>query len=196
MASRTDLINAALNQLGASSVTSLADNSDSARLMTSLYPPAFSWLLRAYPWNCTIKRSQLAETLEAPVWGYEHTYALPPECLRLLEISDETRPSARSTRQDKLRWNVEGRFVATNIAPCYARYTSSATTETNLDPHVQHVLINKLASDAAYAVTQSNTVQTNRYEILQDTIKEARTTDALEGTRKPLTMTRLQQVRN
>ena len=44
------------------------------------------------PWNCLIKRADLAKDASGPTYGYSNSYTLPtdPFCLRVLEFSNGT----------------------------------------------------------------------------------------------------------
>ena len=58
MASVVQICNSALNQLGASSITALTDDSKNARLCNERYTTIRDAVFRAHPWNCLIKRVQ------------------------------------------------------------------------------------------------------------------------------------------
>ena len=63
MASVVQICNSALNQLGAASITALTDNSKNARLCNERYAVVRDAVFRNHPWNCLIKRQQLAQIL-------------------------------------------------------------------------------------------------------------------------------------
>jgi hypothetical protein len=70
MASVVDICNGALNQLGATTILSLTEDS------------------KSHPWNCLQKRVELAADTDKPAWGFKNQYTLPADCLRLLRILD------------------------------------------------------------------------------------------------------------
>ena len=61
MASVVDICNSALNQLGASTIIALTENSKNGRLCNARYNVIRDVAFRAHPWNCAIKRQNLAE---------------------------------------------------------------------------------------------------------------------------------------
>ena len=87
MASVIEICNSALNQLGASAITSLSENSKNGRLCNARYNTVRDAVFRAHPWNCLTKRITLAADTTAPDWGYTHAFTLPSDCLRVLGIN-------------------------------------------------------------------------------------------------------------
>ena len=70
MASVVDICNSALNLLGASTISALTDDTKNARLCNQRYEPIRSRIFRSHPWNCLIKRVELAKDSAAPVIEY------------------------------------------------------------------------------------------------------------------------------
>jgi hypothetical protein len=86
MASVVDICNGALNQLGATTILSLTEDSKNARLCNSRFTQVRDAVFRSHPWNCLQKRQELAADTDAPAWGFSYAYTLPADCLRLLLI--------------------------------------------------------------------------------------------------------------
>ena len=62
------------------------------------------------PWNCLIKRIQLAKDSAAPVIEYSNQFTLPSDCLRVLKIHNGTTDSIKSD----MEYKIEGRKIKTN----------------------------------------------------------------------------------
>jgi hypothetical protein len=60
MASIVDICNGSLNQLGATTILSLTEDSKNARLCNSRYTQVRDAVFRSHPWNCLQKRVELA----------------------------------------------------------------------------------------------------------------------------------------
>ena len=88
MASTVDICNGALNQLGATTILSLTEDSKNARLCNSRFKQVRDAVFRSHPWNCLQKRVEIAVDTTAPAWGFSFAYTLPADCLRLLRILD------------------------------------------------------------------------------------------------------------
>ena len=55
MASVVQICNSALNQLGASSITALTENSKNARICNERYETVRDAVYRSHPWNCLLR---------------------------------------------------------------------------------------------------------------------------------------------
>ena len=59
MASVVDICNSALNLLGASTISSLTEDSKNARLCNQRYEPIRNRMFRSHAWNCLTKEFNL-----------------------------------------------------------------------------------------------------------------------------------------
>ena len=84
MSSAVDICNIALRKLGASTIMSLDDESEEARLCKLLFPFVRDCELRKYFWSFAIKRVLLPASVEVPAFGYTTKYNLPSDFLRLV----------------------------------------------------------------------------------------------------------------
>ncbi len=186
MASTVDIANFALNNLGASNISSLDENSKAARIVNQRYESVRDAVFRAHPWNCLMQRSQLAQDTEAPAYGYAKQYSLPadPFCLRVLEFSTGT----LSYPQDNITSNtggpvfvIEGRKLLTDENSAQIKYIGRITDPQQYDASLIEALAARLAAEVCYAVTGSTSmvqIQTSLYEAK---MTEARFNDATEG---------------
>jgi hypothetical protein len=170
MASVVDICNGALNQLGASTILSLTEDSKNARLCNARYTQVRDSLFRSHPWNCLQKRVQLAADTTAPAWGFTSAYTLPADCLRLLRILDYDS-----------NHKVEGRKILTNNSSMKILYVARIEDPNEYDELLRETISAALAADIAYAVTSSNPVAQNMYNLYQTKLKDARFVDATEG---------------
>ena len=170
MASTVDICNGALNQLGATTILSLTEDSKNARLCNSRYTQVRDGLFRTHPWNCLQKRVELAADTTAPAWGFSYAYTLPADCLRLLKILDYDS-----------NYKVEGRKILSNTSSMKILYVSRVTDPNEYDELLRETLSASLAADIAFAVTSNNTTATNMYNLFQDKLKDARFVDSTEG---------------
>ena len=170
MASTVDICNGALNQLGATTILSLTEDSKNARLCNSRYTQVRDGLFRTHPWNCLQKRIELAADTTAPAWGFTSAYTLPADCLRLLKILDYDS-----------NYKVEGRKILSNASTMKILYIGRITDPNEYDELLRETLSASLAADIAFAVTSNNTTATNMYNLFQDKLKDARFVDSTEG---------------
>ncbi len=170
MASIVDICNGALNQLGATTILSLTEDSKNARLCNSRYTQVRDAVFRSHPWNCLQKRVELAADSTAPAWGFSYQYTLPSDCLRLLVILDYDS-----------NYKVEGRKVLSNTSSMKILYVSRVTDPNEYDELLRETLSAALGADIAYGVTSSNPVAQNMYELFQNKLRDARFVDSTEG---------------
>ena len=170
MASVIEICNSALNQLGASAITSLTENSKNGRLCNARYNTVRDAVFRSHPWNCLIKRVELARDTETPSWGFSYQFTLPADCLRVLGILNYD-----------YDFKVEGRKILANHGTVKIQYVSRVTDANQYDELLRETISASLAADIAYAVTSSNPTASNMYNLFQDKLREARFVDATEG---------------
>ena len=170
MASVVDICNGALNQLGASTILTLTEDSKNARLCNARFTQVRDAVFRSHPWNCLQKRVQLAADSDAPAWGFTTQYTLPADCLRVLTILDYDAD-----------YKIEGRKILTDNSTMKILYISRVTDPNEYDELLRETLSAALAADIAYAITSSNTTTANMYEVFKRKLTEARFVDATEG---------------
>ena len=170
MASVVDICNGALNQLGATTILTLTEDSKNARLCNARFTQVRDAVFRSHPWNCLQKRVQIAADSAAPAWGFTKQYTLPSDCLRVLTILDYDAD-----------YKVEGRKILTDNSSMKILYISRVTDPNEYDELLRETLSAALAADIAFAVTSSNPTATNMYNLFQGKLKEARFVDSTEG---------------
>ena len=170
MASTVDICNGALNQLGASTIISLTEDSKNARLCNARYTQVRDSLFRSHPWNCLQKRVQLASDTATPAWGFSYQFTLPADCLRVLRIEDYDSD-----------YKIEGRKIVSNVSTMKILYIARIEDPNQYDEILRETLSAALGADIAYAITSSNPVAQNMYSLFQEKLREARFVDATEG---------------
>jgi hypothetical protein len=133
-----------------------------------------------------IRRAELGQETEAPVFGYSKQYALPtnPFCLRVLEFSN----GSLSYPQDNMTNNtggpvfvIEGRKLLTDEDTARIKYIARVTDPQQYDALLIDALSARLASEIAYAATGSTSVSQLADALYRDKLREARFVDATEG---------------
>tara|TARA_B110000858_G_C17759909_1_gene454004 strand:- start:35 stop:616 length:582 start_codon:yes stop_codon:yes gene_type:complete len=170
MASVVDICNGALNQLGASTIISLTEDSKNARLCNARYTQVRDSLFRSHPWNCIQKRVQLASDTTTPAWGFSYQFTLPSDCLRVLNQENYD-----------YDYKVEGRKIVSNTETMKILYIARIEDPNQYDEILRETLTAALSADIAYAVTSSNPVAQNMNKLFQEKLREARFVDATEG---------------
>ena len=170
MASVVGICNGALNQLGATTILSLTEDSKNARLCNSRYTQIRDALFRTHPWNCLQKRIELAADTTAPAWGFTNAFTLPADCLRLLRILDYDS-----------NYKVEGRKILSNSSGMKILYVARVTDPNEYDELLRETLSASLGADIAFGVTSNNQTAKNMYELFKEKLRDARFVDSTEG---------------
>ena len=170
MASVVGICNGALNQLGATTILSLNEDSKNARLCNTRYSEVRDAVFRSHPWNCLQKRVELAQSTTTPPWGYKFKFDLPGDCLRLLRILDFDS-----------NYQVEGRSILSNNETMKILYISRVTDPNQYDELLRETLSSALGADIAYAITSNNTTSQNMIVSYQEKLRDARFVDSTEG---------------
>ena len=186
MTSTVDIANYALNTLGASNISAFDENSKPARIVNQRYASVRNTVFRAHPWNCLIRRTELAKETDTPTFGYAYQYALPtnPYCLRVLEFSNGT----LSYPQDNMFSNtggpvfvIEGRKLLTDEGTAKIKYVAEITDPQEYDANLIEALAARLAMEICYAITGSTSMIQMTASLYDEKLKEARFVDGTEG---------------
>jgi len=177
MASNVDIANNALSILGGSTISSLTEDSKNARVCSQRFENVRNRIFRAHPWNCLIKRVQLAQNTTAPVIEFTYAYALPADFLRVLKIHNGTTDSVASD----MPYKIESTNLITDEATVYLVYVSKDTDPTNYDTYLYEVLAYQLAADICYSITNNATLAKNLLADADEKLREARFVDSTEN---------------
>ena len=169
MASVVSICNIALSNLGDEKIASLSENNDRARSCDLRYEDVRDAVLRSYPWNCATTRVELARSTTDPVWGFTYSFALPSDCLRVLDVYDYTVPFA-----------IEGRFLLTENSSAKLKYIARITDPNDYDILLQQAIGIRLASEIAEALTGRTELKAEMYQKYLLILTEARGVDSQE----------------
>lgn len=173
MATGVSICSNALLMLGAQTINDFADqtNLDRAKLCSNLYPTVRDDLLRSHPWNCCIKRVVLAPDAEAPAFGYSHSFELPADFSRVLEVG---------TSGQQIDYLVEGRTIQASTTVLELRYVFRNEVESTWDAHLVALATQAMCAALAYPVTQSSAKQAGEEQKLELMLRRARSVDGQE----------------
>lgn len=170
----TDIANYALAHIGEPKISDIDDlNSKSARICKQFLSQITDEVLRSHRWNCATKRGALTKLISSPHPYYEHSYALPVNLLRLLELNGE----AHTDSEEFLE--IEGDTLLTNAGEAHIRYIARIPTP-SFDPLLTKAISLSLASTIAVPLTSKIDLQSQCYTLFKQAIGQARQIDAIE----------------
>ena len=170
MASTVEICNIALSNLGDQLITSLTEANARARACNLRFNDTRDAVLRSHPWNCAMSRATLAVS-GTPDWGYSNSFALPTDCLRVLDVEDPD-----------TEWKIEGRNIVSDGSTIKIRYIAQVTDTTLFDSTLVQAIALKLAWEIAETLTGNIDLKREMWQKYQFAISEARSNDAMEGT--------------
>ena len=169
MATQVDICNIALTSLGDQRIVSLSDNNERARLCSARYDDVRDAVLRAYPWNCALKRAELAPSVATPAWGYSYIYPLPSDCLRVIDVEGYEVP-----------YEVEGRNILTDASTVKLLYLAKVTDASQYDSLLVQAIGTRLAMEIAEPLTGRRDLRQDLTAKYQAVLAEARSVDTAE----------------
>jgi hypothetical protein len=120
-------------------------------------------LFESYPWVFAKKSAELAE-LSAAVGGWAHSYALPADCARILEII-----AGALSLPD---YEIAGGSVSCNYERVIARYTRYENNVSKWPPCFRDAFCAKLAMEIAGAVTGNFSLAQDMRQIAAAAVQE------------------------
>ena len=172
MASVVDICNSALNQIGASNIIALDEDSKAARICNQRYEFIRDGVFRSHPWNSLITRQTLASDATAPSFTYSNQFTLPtdPFCLRVLKLSDP-----------EIKFEIEGRKLLCDESTINLIFVARVIDPNEYDQLLINTIESAIAADIAYALIGSTTLTATMHELYRKKLTEARFVDATEG---------------
>lgn len=164
------IVNNALVRIGANSIISLTENSEAARAANVIYEQVRDATLRDHIWNFAVKRVQLAQDVAAPAFEYSYQYALPADCLRVLQMQEKT-----------MVYKIEGRKLLTDEGTAKIIYLYRVTDPNEFDAMFVEALSARLAAELSITLVESNAMYQNMMEVYRMKITDARSIDGQES---------------
>ena len=167
MASTVEICNIALSNLGDQLITSLTEANARARACNLRFNDTRDAVLRSHPWNCAMSRATLAVS-GTPDWGYSNSFALPTDCLRVLDVENPD-----------TEWKIEGRNIVSDGSTIKIRYIAQVTDTTLFDSTLVQAIALKLAWEIAETLTGNIDLKREMWQKYQFAISEARSNEWL-----------------
>lgn len=182
--SATDICNLSLDLLSSETVTNVVNPSNPTEdILNRWYDKSRRKVLRAHPWNFAIKRTVLAASNVAPVFGYTAKFTVPADFIRIATL--ETTGGEYIGKED---YEFEDNHILFDGTALRLRYVSDFTDTTRMDELFTDLLVCEIALGIAYKTTGSNSDVERILKLRNDIKTEAKTIDGME--RPPLRIER------
>ncbi len=169
----TSLCNQALRKAGEQTIMSLDEDSKNAKLCNEFYEQVLEEVLRSHDWNCASFRTELAEDIDSPAYGWENSFPLPtsPRCLRVIRME-----------YTDYEWAIEGRKLLTDEDTAKILYIGYVDDPNDLDALCRKVFVLELAVAIAYTLVENGAILNVLMPQLKNAWEMARSMDSHEGT--------------
>ena len=148
--SEVQICNLALERIGGRRITSLIDNSEDARACNSLFASLRDEIISSAQWPFAMKRAALSRLTDTPAFGFDYTYQLPSDMLRLIMLV------ADDGETQITEFEIEGKTVLTDEETVYIKYIKRETDQTKFTAGFVKALSAKLAAELAGILAKSN----------------------------------------
>lgn len=186
-----DICNLALLRLGHDEITSLNEKSKEARYCSRFFDRTRRATLRSHPWNWAERFATLS-LLNLTVTDYDYVYALPTDCLRVIQVVNPVmaiRASSPSLRVDpgaQIGYEIRsiegaGKVLVTSQADAEIRYVADITDPNAFDEQFIDALAHRLASEMAVPLAGKPSLQKSELQLFILTLNEGKTIDASES---------------
>lgn len=178
MASKVEICNLALTQLGADRITNIDDDSENARKMNAVYDRILRSMLRKHPWNFASKESALATLSETPVnTEYTYVFQLPSDFVRLVKTDLEETDD----------YKILGKKIYSNEESLILKYIYFCEDPNQYDDLFIDAFAARLASELAFSISGDKQLAKMADDLYREKLREAKTIDSQEETPDELT---------
>jgi hypothetical protein len=174
---QTQVVNLALTKLGQDRVININDDVEIARVIRSIWDLTLDCVLADHPWKFAILRTTLPALAAAPAYGWEREFAIPEECLRLVQVGDDW----IFYTGEAPTFALEGGSILTDEeAPLRVRYVQRIINVGLWPPLFARAVAMRLAADSCEKLT-GNSKKAEMAEIAYSvSIKTAKRQNAIE----------------
>ena len=168
----------ALAMLGQGPITDLAGTNPHAIMCNSIYASTRDALLEEHAWGFATKRVALAVSTTTPESGYDYQFALPADCLRVLD-ADTT----------GTHYVTEYGYLLANVDEITIRYITRVTEPGRFSPTFGEALACRIASKLAMPILKKSSAVQMAEALFDRSIKIAKRCDAAQDNPTPPTET-------
>ncbi len=165
-------ITLALLKLGINPILASSQELPQAALLAELYDHVLDTLLRAHNWSfATSWNSALALVPHSTPHGYKYTYAVPSECIRIIDVR-------KSLASPSVDFSFIDGHICTNTENPLLRYVKRPTDTTIFPADFVAAFVTRLAAEGAPLIAQEPQLAAQLLQIYYTELAVAQTTDA------------------
>jgi hypothetical protein len=164
----------AFRLLGSSRISSFTDGTPGAKLATDTYDEYLCSFLSIHPWKFATKQASLPAEAGTPIWGWNASYPVPNDALRVLYVNGEGIEDGR--------WQPREGGVVTNLGgPIEITYVAKSTAYGQWGGAAIDAFSAMLAMNWAMTITQSPDIVNQMEQRYEKNLRRARSANGSEG---------------
>lgn len=172
------VMNSALIKVGSDPISSPTDNVRRAQICNTLFQYLADEVMGSSPWRFALRRTTLAPNSNTPPYGYQFSYDIPEDCLRLLYTPGEVFDWEVEDGGD---WSDSETQILSNQSTLQMKYIFRNTDVSTWDARFCEALAWRLAMELALALTQSVELKQEAEKSYEKALAEARSMNAVIG---------------
>lgn len=193
MASKVEICNMALQNIGANAITSLTENSTNSVECNLRFDSARRAVLAVHPWNFAIKRAALSASTTAPAFTYQFGYTLPADYLMMIMTAQQEQsqgaffslPNPSKVTENNLvaadKYVIENGQLLSNVQGVKIIYVFDQEDTTQFSAPFVDLLSYFLASRITYKIKGDTALSDRMMAVFEDKLKEFKTLDSQQG---------------
>lgn len=190
----TKICNMAIIHVGGNKISSINDNSVEAIACEIHYETARDKVLADKDWTFATSRAEIAQNASNPVFGYQGSFTIPSDCLRVIEVFEDANAFQRS--ENPLEWEREENNInADTTGSVFIRYIKRIEATSRYSAGFIDALHHYLAYLLAVPLAQSKSLQKDMMNLYLRALKDAANADGLQGRSKKIRSSRLVSAR-
>ena len=147
-----------------------------ARRCNQFFKQAVESVLRKHDWHCAEARVQLAKNSTDPEFEFENSFALPYNCVKIVQVYGD---SDMYSPYD--RWHVSKRNIYTDLDQVYLKYVAMPEDYQELDVLLAKSIAYELALMLATSMIKDKEMYSILFQAGQAVLREAKAMDTLEN---------------
>jgi hypothetical protein len=180
MTDLVNVVNTALRLIGSARITSLTDGSTPANIANDIVDDLIDDLLRQHAWNFATKRVKLAQVSTAPIFEFDHAYALPSDWIRTVSAYSDSSASQRvEYRQELIDLAL---VLVTSADELWLEYVARVKDPNLWSADFRRAFSSSLARDMSISLANSNKTMELMALMSRIDLARARSTDAMGST--------------
>lgn len=195
MASKVQICNEALQNIGGSYITSLTENTQNAIECNLRFDSARRTLLEMHPWNFAMRRVALNKNVSSPAVNFANEFTLPSDFLYLHMTDLEERYSSSSSvpisdiyqvtdvphGNGPDYYKIEGNKLISNRDSIYIVYVADIEDTQEFSATFSTLLSRYLGALIAYKVVGNASERTEQMNIFKQELMEYQAIDSQQG---------------